>query len=180
MNDRNDYEWVLDEYPEYITKEQLYKICKVSKKTAQKYLESGLIPSVCTGKKTRKYSIKITDVVEFLYFRDENPLLCKMKIGAERMSGRCHSEPTIRLLEKTLSCVLEEYPDVLEIPQVMEITGYKHQTILNWCNKNKVEHFLIRMRCMIPKASLMEYLAADGFHAINAESKAYILVRNRK
>ena len=115
MNDRNDYEWVLDEYPEYITKEQLYKICKVSKKTAQKYLESGLIPSVCTGKKTRKYSIKITDVVDFLYFRDENPLLCKMKIGAERMSGRCHSEPTIRLLEKTLSCVLEEYPDVLEL-----------------------------------------------------------------
>ena len=103
-----------------------------------------------------------------------------MKIGAERMSGRCHSESTIRLLEKTLSCVLEEYPDVLEIPQVMEITGYKHQTILNWCNKNKVEHFLIRMRCMIPKTSLMEYLAADGFHAINAESKAYILVRNRK
>ena len=165
MNDRYDYEWVLDEYPEYITKEQLYKICKVSKKTAQKYLESGLIPSVCTGKKTRKYSIKITDVVDFLYFRDENPLLCKMKIGAERMSGRCHSEPTIRLLE---------------IPQVMEITGYKHQTILNWCNKDKVEHFLIRMRCMIPKTSLMEYLAADGFHAINAESKAYILVRNRK
>ena len=56
----------------------------------------------------------------------------------------------------------------------------KHQTILNWCNKDKVEHFLIRMRCMIPKTSLMEYLAADGFHAINAESKAYILVRNRK
>ena len=54
MNDRNDYEWVLDEYPEYITKEQLYKICKVSKKTAQKYLESGLIPSVCTGKKTHQ------------------------------------------------------------------------------------------------------------------------------
>lgn len=132
------------------------------------------------GKKTRKYSIEITDVVDFLYFRDENPLLCKMKIGAERMSGRCHSEPTIRLLEKTLSCVLEEYLDVLEIPQVMKITGYKHQTILNWCNKDKVEHFLIRMRCMIPKTSLMEYLAADGFHAINAESKAYILVRNRK
>ena len=131
-------------------------------------------------KKTRKYSIKITDVVDFLYFRDENPLLRKMKIGAERMSGRCHSESTIRLLEKTLSRVLEEYPDVLEIPQVMEITGYKHQTILNWCNKNKVEHFLIRMRCMIPKTSLMEYLAADGFHAINAESKAHILVRNRK
>ncbi len=33
---------------------------------------------------------------------------------------------------------------------------------------------------MIPKISLMEYLAVDGFHAINTESKAYILVRNRK
>ena len=47
-------------------------------------------------------------------------------------------------------------------------------------NGTIVENFLIRMRCMIPKTSLMEYLAADGFHAINAESKAYILVRNRK
>ena len=97
----------------------------------------------------------------------------------ERVSKHYHSESTIRLLEKTLSRVLEEYPDVLEIPQVMEITGYKHQTILS-CNKNKVEHFLIRMRCMIPKTSLMEYLVADVFYAINAESKAYILVRNRK
>lgn len=42
----------------------------------------------------------------------------------------------------------EEYPDVLEIPQVMKNHGYKHQTILNWCNKDKVEHFLIRMRCI--------------------------------
>ena len=37
------YQWILDEYPEIITKEQLYKICHVSKKTALHYLVNGLI-----------------------------------------------------------------------------------------------------------------------------------------
>ena len=46
----NIYNRLLKEYPEYITKEQLYQICNVSKKTALYYLESGLLPAKDNGK----------------------------------------------------------------------------------------------------------------------------------
>ena len=51
MQDKDKYQWVLDEYPAIITKEQLYKICHVSKKTALYYLEGKIIPCECSGKK---------------------------------------------------------------------------------------------------------------------------------
>ena len=41
MASSNSYQQILDEYPEYITKEQLYQICHISKKSAQNLLESG-------------------------------------------------------------------------------------------------------------------------------------------
>lgn len=51
MAGSNSYQQILDEYPEYITKEQLYRICHISKKTAQNLLESGEIPCIDTGKR---------------------------------------------------------------------------------------------------------------------------------
>ena len=52
MKKTGKYQWILDSYPETITKEQLYKLCHVSKKTAQHYLVNGMIPCMNTGKKT--------------------------------------------------------------------------------------------------------------------------------
>ena len=46
---------VLTKYPEYITKEQMYRICHISKKTCSFLLESGLIPNIDSGKKTRRF-----------------------------------------------------------------------------------------------------------------------------
>lgn len=56
------YQWILDEYPEIITKEQLYKICHVSKKTALHYLVNGLIPCTTPPMKQQKQR-KITPTV---------------------------------------------------------------------------------------------------------------------
>ena len=36
-------------YPDVMNKEWYYKVCRVSKKTALYLLQSGLIPSKCTG-----------------------------------------------------------------------------------------------------------------------------------
>ncbi len=47
-----------DSIPEIITKDQLYKICHISKSTALYLLRSGKIPCEYNGKKTRCYKIK--------------------------------------------------------------------------------------------------------------------------
>lgn len=78
---KGKYQWILDIYPETINKEQLYKLCYVSKKTAQHYLVNGIIPCVNTGKKTRQYTIRTVDVVVFLEARDRDPDACLAPLG---------------------------------------------------------------------------------------------------
>ena len=47
----------LEQYPEIMNKEQLRKVCHISKRTAHYLLQFNLIPHVCTGKKTRCLSL---------------------------------------------------------------------------------------------------------------------------
>ena len=68
-----DYSFLLNSYPEIVTKDQFYRICHISKKTAKYYLDNGFIPCVNSKKKTRRYKIKTQDIVSFLEDRDANP-----------------------------------------------------------------------------------------------------------
>lgn len=56
---------ILQQYPEYITKDQMYRICHISKKTCLFLLESGLVPNIDSGKKTRRFKIKTVDVIQY-------------------------------------------------------------------------------------------------------------------
>ena len=53
-----------DSIPETISKDQLCKICHISKTTATKYLGS-VIPCSDKGKKTHHYSIAKADLIAF-------------------------------------------------------------------------------------------------------------------
>ena len=50
-----DYSALLMEYPEVISKEQVYRICHISKRKATWLLENGIIPCKDSGKKTRRF-----------------------------------------------------------------------------------------------------------------------------
>lgn len=50
--------------PEIITKDQLYKICHISKSTAKCLFRGEKIPCEYNGKKTRFYKIKKEDVIQ--------------------------------------------------------------------------------------------------------------------
>lgn len=178
---KSKYQWILDTYPETITKEQLYKLCHVSKKTAQHYLVNGIIPCVNTGKKTRQYIIRTADVVNFLELRDRDPEACLAPLGwykqnATAYSPRVHSPAMQRKLKNALESILQNYPDVLTSAQVAEVTGYHHETIVRWCSQKKLEFFYIRRSYLIPKVSLVEYLTEKRCHAINDSAKEHILM----
>ena len=174
------YQWILDTYPETITKEQLYKLCHVSKKTAQHYLVNGIIPCVNTGKKTRQYTIRTMDVVKFLELRDRDPDICLAPLGWYKQSAtvyqpRVHSPAMQKKLKAALEIILQDYPDVLTSDQAAEVTGYNHETIVRWCGKKKLVFFSIRRSYLIPKISLVEYLTKNRCHAINDTAKEHIL-----
>ena len=57
-----DYSALLMEYPEVISKEQVYRICHISKRKATWLLENGIIPCKDSGKKTRRFQVRTIDV----------------------------------------------------------------------------------------------------------------------
>lgn len=72
MASSNSYQQILDEYPEYITKEQLYQICHISKKSAQNLLESGEIPCIHSALATPRPSCARSLRVKRLTIRAAN------------------------------------------------------------------------------------------------------------
>lgn len=79
------YRYLLNQYPETVQKEQFRIICHISKRTARYLLQSGLVPCVQSGKKTRNYTIKMKDIVRY----NEGYSLCK-KIKKAMLKTFCH------------------------------------------------------------------------------------------
>lgn len=69
----SSYSFLINRYPEYVTKEQFFKICHISKNTAKYYLGNCFIPCIDSGKKTRRYKVTIKDIITFLEDREDNP-----------------------------------------------------------------------------------------------------------
>ena len=173
---KNDhpYQWILDQYPTVITKEQLYKLCHVSKKTALHYLENGLIPCECTEKKTHRYHIKTKDVVQFLSMRDLMPNECQAPAGWYKKSSgkyvRSMSPAMRQKIQEAVDLLLEKYPDVLTVVQVGEITGYATTTVLKWCKSRQLHHFRICGKNCIPKQSLLKFFVTQEYRCIAMKS----------
>lgn len=69
------------QYPKTMSKDQLYRVAHISKATALYLLQSGAIPCKDTGKKTRRYTIKTDDVIEYLRQREICPEKYKASEG---------------------------------------------------------------------------------------------------
>lgn len=54
MSQNIDYKAILKAYPETISKEQLYKLCHISKRMAKFYLDNGMVACTNTGHSTHK------------------------------------------------------------------------------------------------------------------------------
>ena len=68
------------QYPEIMNKEQMRIACHISKRTALYLLQFDLIPHTCTGKKTRCYSIKKSDVIAFMNDREIGRASCRERV----------------------------------------------------------------------------------------------------
>ena len=82
MAQKDRYKELLKRYPDEVSKEQLWKICHISKKTARYLLQTGLIPCVQSGKKTRNYTIKMKDIIYYLKHREIYPEKYKLPAGS--------------------------------------------------------------------------------------------------
>ena len=174
-----------DNYPEMITKEQMYKLCYISKKRAEWLLRSGFIPCEHTGKKTRCYLIRKEDVIAWLADYIENPakykapdnwykrmdqLERKKRFGSSFSVDRAacinfmppeFDELTAR---RYYAEKLADNKEVLLAKKVAEFTGYCPRTVTDWVNNKKLRAIALPERYIVPKEYLINFLVSDYYN----------------
>ena len=153
-----------------------------AKKTASYLLDNGLVPCINSGKKTRKYTILLSDVIAFLEAREENPLVFKAPDNYYKGDKVCYAhginaERLIRhrsFLRTFLKMKIASYRDVLTPKEVGEITGYSFKTVNHWCVKEELKCFLIFNKFQIPKEYLLDFMVSERYILIAKKSPKHI------
>ena len=167
MQRNEDIKQRLQGYPSYISKEQLCKICHISKRTALRLLEDGCIPCKSNGKQTRKFQIALADVEAFLLKRQAR---IKINPREARNVYRPMSAEMKSLLPHIVTDWLEPYPDVLSVDEVVQITGYGSSSVVKWCKKENLQHYCIGRKFFVPKTWLQEFMLSERFWGIHVKS----------
>ena len=140
-----DYSILLEQYPEVVSKDQMYKICHISKRKATWLLENGVIPCQDSGKKTRRFQIRTIDIVRYLAKRDSNPQEVSTPVGIfnNPKANRKTIVPATQIsyidLKRYLYFKWKAVPDALVSKDISRITGYTAQTIGQWISKKKLQ-----------------------------------------
>lgn len=174
----------LKQYPEIMNKEQLRKVCHISKRTAHYLLQFNLIPHVCTGKKTRCYAIKKRDVIDFMINREINPSRYIVptswyKYGNEDVKPyRIRIQPPLpndpQKTRRYYESKLADYLDVIDVSAIVEFTGYNRHTVCEWIRFGKLRALALQHKYMIPKYYLIDWLSSDEHNATLRKSRRHI------
>ncbi|MBQ6481161.1 MAG: helix-turn-helix domain-containing protein [Anaerolineaceae bacterium] len=174
MDTASTYQDLLEQHPIYMTKDQMYRICHISKKTCLYLLEHGLVPCLDSGKKTRRFKIKTTDVIHYLEDRNIHPEFYKPPEGYYKQphisQPRVLSEHDLLVMRQFYEKELVSWPDVMTIKQVSDFTGYGRTSVVRWCSKQQLKSFYIKRRLFIPKEYLIDFLVSWHFIGISVKS----------
>ena len=161
--------------PDEMNKEQFRIICHISKATAAKLLESGVVPCVHSGKKTRCYTIKKTDVQAYLKNRRANDT---SRDSYDKSSSillmEKPPEESMHLLYEFYSEKLSDYHDVITSKEVISFTGYCKESVNRWCRSNAIKHFTRNRKHYIPKRFFIEFLCSPRFRLIQRKSLTHL------
>ena len=166
---KDNYQQIINNYPEYVTKEQFYKIAHISKKTAQYLLQSKKVPCIESDKKTRKYRIKVSDIVDYLIDRELRPEYylpgCFKKNNSStslclHLKMRSLEEDEMNQYRFYLINQLNMLDDILTVTEVSSVLKMSCKIISRKCTKGEIFSFLIDGKRLIPKISLIEYLTS--------------------
>ena len=158
----NDYSALLRECPEIISADQLYRICKISKRKAKWLLDNGIIPCQNNGKKTHRYRIRIEDVVEYLRTRETNPQAVTPPTGL--FNEKKKTINPIALISRVdfehfLYAEWQTAPDALTAADIQILTGYALITIKRWICHQKLQSVSLPTETLVAKQWLVEFMS---------------------
>ena len=176
-----NYEELRTQYPEYISLDQFYRICKIAKRSAIYLIQHGIVPSITTDKKTWRYKIKIDDVITYLQCRDEVGSMIPRGAATSRKKKFRRTKTFYQLIKpgkeyqalKYFEHIYSEYTDVLTTADIIEMTGLNKSTVLKLLKSEKIKSMPNSPKYIIPKKYLLEFLITPRFIESNTISETY-------
>ena len=170
-------ESIRERFPLTMSKDDFYKVAHISKRTAEYLLKTGAIPCEYTGKKTRCFKIRTEDVLRYLAQRELEPEAYSVpsewyrekncgKTPPPNLSDELAAISTERcdVFRRYIEACLAGYSDLLGVVEVTEVTGYCTNHINSLCRRGSIKAFLIRSKYLIPKITLIDYLANPAIY----------------
>jgi len=175
------YDYLRGLYPETISMDQLYRICGIAKRSAAYLIRHSIIPAVDTGRKTWRWRISLDDVIAYLKKRDQVGSMIPRGAVSSRYGTRgkrvsyscliiCGNE---RQLSEYFAYIYSDYPDVLTVEDVVEMTGLNSRTIFTFIREGKLKAIELCPRCLIPKATLLEFVQTPRFIDCKSNSEDF-------
>ena len=150
---------LLAPYPDPMSRNDFRIACRIGTRTSLYLLQSGLVPCIHTGKRTRCYKIAKANVATYLRRRLTEPEYYAPPSGwyknypqrkppAVSLTRTLDYEIVSRLLlRRHLEQQLADAPDVLTVEQIARFIGYTPHTVSRWCTEGRLHTIQRRPRC---------------------------------
>ncbi len=165
---------IVSAYPETINSEQLRIILGISKRKCAWMLQNGVIPCKDTEKKTRRYTIEITDVIHYVNTVSENlyayfipPIFSAKKSTSEiRYPNKLREDFSEWLTKRWCNRKETFSPKELE-----KLLGYEHDSVRRWLNRGHLKCVKAQGEEIIAKEWLISFLSDYGFKIAKKSQK---------
>ena len=183
MKNSGKYDYLLEQYPDYMSKEQMFKACHISKKTCTFLLRKGLVKCSDNNQATCRYKIKTVNVIRYLEKREKNPEYYKPPANFYRRNldqlPDTLTPKDIALMRQFYNELLKDEPDVLVTADIARITGYHPTTVNKWCHNKYVQSVDMYSYRSVPKEYLVNFLVSWHFIGISVKSKRHRMLNDQ-
>lgn len=143
-----------------VSKEEFYKLCRISKKTAYKLIKSGRIKAIKRNYGSLHcYEIPISEIE-----RLESIRYYTNKLREEEISK----------VKKYYSEKLHSYPDVITSEDIQAITGYVKETVRRWIQSEKLVATVYKSKYIITKNDFLNFVTSPSYVGITRKSQVHL------
>ena len=145
---------------DYVSKEEFYKLCHISKKTAYKLIKSGRIKAIKRNcGLLHCYEIPLSEIERLESIRR---YLNKLR------------EEEISKVKEYYSEKLQHYPDVITSEDVQVITGYAKETVRRWIQSGKLVAIVYKSKYVIAKNDFLDFVTSPSYVGITRKSQEHL------
>lgn len=144
----------------YVSKEEFYKSCHISKKTVYNLIKSGRIKAIkrnCGS--LHCYEIPISEIERLESIRFYLNKLRDEEIGK---------------VKEYYSKKLKNHPDVITSEDVQAITGYAKETVRRWIQSEKLVATVYKSKYIITKNDFLNFVTSTHYVGITRKSQEHL------